>query len=79
MLGFGSSDTELDRVIYYIGIIYDGTWLGTVMVGVWFYQIVLFCFLLYDYRISIDRAFMCDFFPFPYILFQLMMGILMDP
>lgn len=36
MLGFGSSDTELDRVIYYIGIIYDGTGLGTVMVGVWF-------------------------------------------
>ena len=36
MLGFGSSDTELDRVIYYIGIIYDGTGLGTVMVGVLF-------------------------------------------
>lgn len=64
MLGFGSSDTELDRVIYYIGIIYDGSGLGTVIVGVWFYQIVLFCFLLYDYRISIDGAFMCEFFLF---------------
>lgn len=36
LLGFGSSNTELDRVIYYIGIIYDGTGLGTVMVGVLF-------------------------------------------
>lgn len=69
---------ELDRVIYYTGIIY-GTGLGSVMVGVGFYQIVLLCFLLYDYRISIDRAFMCEvFLPFIFI-FKLMTDILMDP
>lgn len=62
MLGFGSSDTEPDRVIYYIGIIYDGTGLGTVMVGVWFLSDCSPLFLIYDYRISIDRAFMCEFF-----------------
>lgn len=26
MFGFGSSDTELDRVIYYVGIIYGWYW-----------------------------------------------------
>jgi hypothetical protein len=46
----------------------DGTGLGTIMVGFGFYQIVLFCFLLYDYRISIDRTSMGESF-FSLVLF----------
>lgn len=70
MLGFGSSDTELDRVIYYIGITYDGTGLGTVMVGV-LVSIRLFSFVSY-YTITeylstellcVNSSFSLFFFP----------------
>ena len=63
VLDFESSGTELDRVIYYIGITYDGTGLGTVMVGV-LVSIRLFSFVSY-YTITeylSTELFMCEFF-----------------